>query len=84
MYLILYRRFTIGVVLTLYRRHIRDCFFFNKPRHAKGARACKAACTIWVQGTLRGEYIRRSLDLTSWEAASELVQTGKRRVRSAL
>jgi putative ABC transport system permease protein len=43
----LYPRSTIGAVLTLYRRHTRDCFFFNKSRHTKGARACKAACTIW-------------------------------------
>jgi hypothetical protein len=58
-------------MLTLYRRHTRDCTFFGKNRHAKGANACAARCPIWVQGTLRGETIRRSLNLTSWEAASD-------------
>jgi hypothetical protein len=35
-------------------------------------RNCK--CPIWVQGSLRGEYVRRSLDLRSWEAASDLAR----------
>jgi len=61
-------------VLTIYRRHLPDCTFFGKKRHAKGANACAARCPIWVQGTLRGESIRRSLDLRSWEAASDLVR----------
>jgi integrase/recombinase XerD len=60
-------------VLSLYRRHTPDCSYFGKPRNAKGSRSCKSHCPIWVQGTLRGEPIRRSLDLTSWEAASDLV-----------
>ena len=34
----------------------------------------EAACPIWVQGSLRGECIRKSLNLRSWEAASELVR----------
>jgi len=29
---------------------------------------------LWVQGSLRGEYVRRSLDLRSWEAATDLVR----------
>src|SRR5690606_36386726 len=33
---------------------------------------CK--CPIWVQGSLRGEYIRRALDLRSWSAATDLVR----------
>lgn len=60
-------------MLSLYRRHTSDCPFFGKPRSAKGSRSCKSHCPIWVQGTLRGEPIRRSLDLTSWEAASDRV-----------
>jgi hypothetical protein len=61
-------------MLTLYRRHTPDCTFFGKKRHAKGANACASRCPIWVQGTLRGERIRRSLDLNSWQAASDLVR----------
>lgn len=61
-------------MLTIYRRHTPDCIFFGKSRNAKGAKGCKSACPIWVQGTLRGEPIRRSLDLRSWEAASDLVR----------
>jgi integrase len=31
-------------------------------------------CPIWVQGSLKGEYIRRALDLRSWSAATDLVR----------
>ena len=61
-------------MLQLYRRHTPDCPFSGKPRAARGAKGCKAACPIWVQGSLRGEYIRKALNLRSWEAASELVR----------
>ncbi len=35
------------------------------------------ACPVWVQGTLGGEKIRKSLNLTSLEAAQDLVQRWK-------
>ncbi len=54
-------------MLTLYRRHYPPC------QH-KSRRYRKCPCPIWVQGTLRGESIKRSLDLRSWEAASDLVR----------
>ena len=54
-------------MLAIYRRHQSPC------KHtSRRFRACK--CPIWVQGSLRGEYVRRSLDLRSWEAASDLVR----------
>lgn len=53
-------------MLTIYRRHRAGCKF--------RARRAKCFCPIWVQGILRGEKIRRSLDLTSWEAANKLVR----------
>ena len=54
-------------MLAIYRRHQAPC------KHAsRRFRNCK--CPIWVQGSLRGEYVRRSLDLRSWEAASDLVR----------
>jgi hypothetical protein len=32
-------------------------------------RTAKCSCPIWVQGKVPGETVRRSLDLTNWEAA---------------
>ena len=54
-------------MLSLYRRHQPPC-----RNTSRRFRTCK--CPIWVQGSLRGEYVRRSLDLRSWEAASDLVR----------
>ncbi len=34
----------------------------------------RCQCPVWVQGTLRGETIREALDLTSWEAATNVVR----------
>lgn len=62
-------------MLTVYRRHQPDCDFFGKPRNARGSRTCRNRCPLWVQGSLRGEYIRRSLNLNSWEAAADLVRS---------
>jgi integrase/recombinase XerD len=53
-------------MLTLYRRHLKAC-----GQTSRTYRRCKRP--IWVQGTLSGETVRRSLDLTSWEAATDLV-----------
>jgi len=54
-------------VLAIYRRHQPPCRYASRR-----FRNCK--CPIWVQGSLGGEYLRRSLDLRSWEAASDLVR----------
>jgi hypothetical protein len=54
-------------VLNVYRRHQPPCRFTTR-RH----RNCN--CPIWVQGSLRGEYIRRGLNLRSWSAATDLVR----------
>jgi integrase len=53
-------------VLTLYRRHRAKCKY--KSRRAK------CFCPIWAQGVLHEETIRRSLDLTNWEAAQKKVR----------
>lgn len=53
-------------MLTIYRRHRAKC--------KSTARKSKCFCPIWVQGILRGETIRKSLDLTNWEAANKLVR----------
>jgi len=62
-------------MLTTFRRHLRGCAFHGKT-HQRTARAnsCEKKCPIWVQGTLGGERVRRSLDLRSWEADVALVQ----------
>ncbi len=56
-------------MLTLFRRHLRTCKHSSKGR---SYRSC--GCPISVEGTLRGEYVRRSLDLRNWEAANKLVR----------
>jgi integrase/recombinase XerD len=53
-------------MLTLYRRHRAKCKLKS--------RKAKCSCPIWAQGTLHGEAIRKSLDLTNWEAAQKLVR----------
>jgi integrase/recombinase XerD len=54
-------------MLTLFRRHTLKC------RHtSRDERRC--SCPIAVEGTLNGEYVRKSLGLRSWEAAQKLVR----------
>lgn len=55
--------------LTIYRRHTASC-----PHQQKGRRWHRCHCPIWAQGSLAGEYVRRSLDLTVWGAAQERVR----------
>src|SRR4051812_4175520 len=65
MYLIRTLRYSLRM-LTIYRRHLQEC-----PHQDRRYRRCK--CPIWVQGSLAGEKIRKSLDLNSWEAATDLI-----------
>jgi site-specific recombinase XerD len=58
--------------LAIYRRHSPDCQFAGRTR--RDSRSQKCGCPIWVQGSLGGEYLRRSLDLTSWQAAQDRVR----------
>src|SRR5712692_1887256 len=55
--------------LTIYRRHASDC-----AHKIKGRRWHRCDCPIWVQGSLAGEYVRESLNLTVWGAAQERVR----------
>jgi integrase/recombinase XerD len=34
----------------------------------------KCGCPIWVQGTLHGKWLKKSLDLRNWESAQKLVR----------
>lgn len=54
------------MALRLIRRHLKDC-----PQTSTTYRRCR--CPIHVYGTLAGEKLRKALDQTSWEAASELI-----------
>lgn len=54
-------------MLTIYRRHRSGC------KH-RSRRYKSCFCPIWVQGVLRGEKLRKSLDLTNWEAAQRTVR----------
>jgi hypothetical protein len=71
------------MALTIYRRHRKTCPYYRRARKARNTHACKAQCPIWVQGTLAGESIRRSLDLTYWEAPRPSSADGKSRAGSA-
>lgn len=53
-------------MLHLYRRHRTTC-----KHRAWTYRRC--SCPIQVKGTLAGESVKKSLDLTSWEAAQKLI-----------
>ncbi len=53
-------------MLRIYRRHRLSC-----SHRSERYRRCQ--CPIYVEGSLAGEQVRKALDLTSWEAASDLV-----------
>lgn len=53
-------------MLRLLRRHVKAC------KH-QSTRYRRCACPIHVYGTLGGEKVRKALDQTSWEAATELI-----------
>lgn len=54
-------------MLTLWRRHLKSC-----PHRVRTYKKC--GCPIWVQGTLRGKWLKQSLDLRNWESAQMLVR----------
>ena len=54
------------MALRLIRRHLKDC-----PHTSTRYRRCR--CPIHVYGTLGGHTIRRALDQTSWDAATETI-----------
>jgi len=54
-------------MLTIFRRHFKSCKFTGrKHRHCN--------CPLAVEGRLRGEIVRKSLDVRSWEAAQKIVR----------
>jgi integrase len=55
-------------MLTVYRRHLKTCSHASKGRNWR-----RCACPVWVAGTIAGQKIKRSLNLTSLEAATEKI-----------
>jgi hypothetical protein len=53
-------------VLRIFRRRRALC-----PHRSERYRRC--SCPIYVEGSLGGESVRRSIDQTSWEDASDLI-----------
>jgi len=56
-------------MLTIYRRHRKNC----KQRMA-GRDYRRCLCPIWVDGSLNGVEVRKSLRLRDWQRAQELVR----------
>jgi len=54
--------------LTLWRWHARSC-----PHRAKGRRWTRCTCAIWIQGSLGGQWVKRSLNTRDWAAAAAVV-----------
>jgi integrase len=57
-------------MLTIYRRHTKECL---AEKGSRGRRYRRCRCPIHVEGSLGGEVVRQALDLTSWEAAENLI-----------
>jgi site-specific recombinase XerD len=61
-------------MLSIFRRHLRTC-----PSRSKGRAWKRCACPIWMGGSIGTEKVpRRSLNLTSWDAAEELMNAMKK------
>jgi integrase/recombinase XerC len=56
-------------MLNLFRRHSDTC-----KHRSKGRKYRSCGCSLAVEGRLHGKYIRKSLDLRSWEAAQKIVR----------
>lgn len=55
-----------SIMLTLYLRHLKRCSK-TEDRYWK-----RCSCPMWMEGTVNGSYIRRSLQTASWERAQNL------------
>jgi len=56
-------------VLTIYRRHVKDC-----EHRSEGRKYRRCRCPIWVDGILNGVELRESLDLRDWEKAQQRIR----------
>ena len=56
-------------MLTIYRRHRKDC-----AHRSEGRKYRRCRCPIWVDGFVAGRDIRKSLDIADWEKAQDIVR----------
>lgn len=56
-------------MLTLYRRHKKNC-----NHHTEGRRYRRCRCPIWVDGFIAGREIRESLHVGDWEKAQSILR----------
>ena len=56
-------------MLTIYRRHRKDC-----AHRSEGRKYRRCRCPIWVDGFLAGREIRKSLDTADWQKAQDKVR----------
>jgi integrase/recombinase XerD len=64
-------------MLTIYRRHRKDCEHRSggkAPREEQGRRYRRCRCPIWVDGSLRGREIRKTLGTRDWERATDIIR----------
>lgn len=54
-------------MLNLWRRHLARC-----PHSDRKRKNC--FCPIWVQGTLHGKWLKKSLGVRNWESAQKIVR----------
>jgi integrase/recombinase XerD len=54
--------------LALYRLHARSC-----PHRSKGRRWTRCSCAVWVQGSLAGKWVKKSLNTRDWSVAAATV-----------
>ena len=54
--------------LALFRWHARTC-----PQRSKGRRWTRCNCSVWVQGSLGGEWVKRSLNTRDWSVAAATI-----------
>ena len=54
--------------LTLFRWHARSC-----PHRSKGRRWTRCNCSVWAQGSLGGEWVKKSLNTRDWSVAAATI-----------
>jgi integrase len=55
-------------MLTIYRRHKKNCEHRNEGRKYRRCR-----CPIWVDGSIAGNQFRKSLDIVDWQKAHDKI-----------
>lgn len=56
-------------MLTIYRRHKKQC-----DHRSEGRKYRRCRCPIWVDGFIVGREIRKSLNVTDWQKAQDVVR----------